>query len=140
MRERPPGAAVLGFATARRVQRGLKYSWIDDRGRVEAIPGGIRFVGRQHMVVMRDVRSEELIGPVLPWSGVGTLIAGNALFVAMAAGGAFKFFTLDNPWTYAMIGVINLMGLGNWPMRWGAGGAYAGVNPRRAHTSRPPRA
>jgi hypothetical protein len=115
-RDRLPSAGTIGYAMERRIRSWMKLAWYDDRGVIESIPGGIRFVGRKEVTVMQGVRSVEIIGPVR--MTMAFVLFGNALVLTMAALGAFQLFTLANPLTYLMLGVINWIGPGNWPMRW----------------------
>jgi hypothetical protein len=96
----------------------MKLSWYDDRGSINPTPQGFLFVGQKGLLGMSRVTAIQLVGPVIPWAAVVSLVIGNVLVLLMAKAGVFNFLTLENPMTYVLLVAIDLFALAGWPMNW----------------------
>jgi hypothetical protein len=67
---------------------------------------------------MSRVTGIQLVGPLIPWAAVLSLVIGNVLVLLMAKAGAFNYLTLESPITYALLVAIDLFALASWPMNW----------------------
>jgi hypothetical protein len=96
----------------------LKSSWYEDRGTIDAIPGGLRFTGERGQIEMAGVNAVGLVGPIIHWISVLGILAGDVLVIVLAAVGHFNFMTLDNPVTYVVLVLFNVYCVLVIPMTW----------------------
>src|SRR5690242_732555 len=103
------------YATEERVRRRSRY---DDRGELTASAAGPVFVGEKGTLALRSVSAVALVGPVVPWQSLGGLLVGDALVLLLSWAGAFNFLTLDNPVTYVLLVLLDLLAAAGWPLTW----------------------
>ena len=109
------GAGEVWYATEERVHRRSRY---DDRGALTASAEGFVFVGEKGTLTLRSVGAVGFVGPVIPWVSVGGLLVGDALVLLLSWAGAFNFLTLDNPVTYILLALLDLLAAASWPLTW----------------------
>jgi hypothetical protein len=109
---------AVWYACESRVFSWMKVSWHDDWGTIDATPLGLLFDGRATSLSLRRITAVRMEGPVIPWGAYVSLAAGNVITLLMASAGAFKFLTIDNPFTYAFLAILNVIAVGSWPVNW----------------------
>jgi hypothetical protein len=112
-----PELRVL-YATPERLRKLVKLSWYDDRGSLGLAREGVVFAGRIGVLPMPQLRSVQPPSLVIPWGAFVSMLLGNVLVLLMPKAGAFQILTLNNPMTYVVLGVLDVLAPCCWPMQW----------------------
>jgi hypothetical protein len=96
----------------------LKTSFVDDKGSVEAVPGGMCFDGQKSRIVMARITHVAIVWRILPLQAIICLAGGNILVLFMAYVGSFQYITLENLLIYVYLVCFDLFAISVWPWTW----------------------